>query len=157
MITMDNKRFTLRTAAHEDAERIADILLMSRKHFLAFAPLAHTDDEVRAWVRKTLLPEESVTVAVVNGIIEGFIATSQAHNICWINQLYLLPARIRFGLGSALLAHAIAAIPAPVRLYTFQENWPARKFYERHGFLPLAFSDGASNEEKCPDILYELA
>jgi hypothetical protein len=33
----------------------------------------------------------------------------------------------------------------------------ALSFYERHGFRAIAFSDGSANEERCPDVLYELA
>jgi hypothetical protein len=33
----------------------------------------------------------------------------------------------------------------------------ARRFYERHVFKAVQFSDGQSNEEKCPDVLYERA
>jgi hypothetical protein len=32
----------------------------------------------------------------------------------------------------------------------------ARRFYERYGFVPIEWSDGSRNEERCPDILYEL-
>jgi ribosomal protein S18 acetylase RimI-like enzyme len=55
-----------------------------------------------------------------------------------------------------LLAHAVSTSPTPIRLYTFQENVQARRFYERHGFVAIRFSDGSSNEERCPDVLYEL-
>jgi putative addiction module component (TIGR02574 family) len=44
-----------------------------------------------------------------------------------------------------------------VRLYTFQANTRARSFWERHGFKAIAYSDGSTNEERCPDVLYELA
>jgi hypothetical protein len=59
--------------------------------------------------------------------------------------------------SSRLLAHALASLDLPVRLYTFQANTRARSFYERHGFKAIAFSDGSANEERCPDVLYELA
>jgi hypothetical protein len=42
-----------------------------------------------------------------------------------------------------------------LRLYTFQCNQGARRFYERHGFIAVAFGDGSSNEEGEPDIRYE--
>lgn len=35
------------------------------------------------------------------------------------------------------------------------QNTAARRFYERHGFVPLAYTDGADNEENRPDVLYE--
>ena len=60
------------------------------------------------------------------------------------------------GIGALLLAHAMRALALPIRLYTFQANAGARRFYERHGFVPLEFTDGQANEEHCPDVLYEL-
>lgn len=59
-------------------------------------------------------------------------------------------------IGSALLAHAIQTLAKPIRLYTFQQNTGARRFYERHGFHAIQFTEGEGNEEKCPDVLYEL-
>jgi RimJ/RimL family protein N-acetyltransferase len=51
----------------------------------------------------------------------------------------------------------LATARRPIRLYTFQQNNGARQFYERNGFSPVRCSDGAANEERCPDVLYELA
>jgi hypothetical protein len=36
-------------------------------------------------------------------------------------------------------------------------NAGARRFYERHGFSAIEFTDGSANEERCPDVLFELA
>ncbi len=47
-------------------------------------------------------------------------------------------------------------LPRPIRLYCFHANTGARAFYERHGFKAVAFSDGSTNEERCPDVLYVL-
>lgn len=47
--------------------------------------------------------------------------------------------------------------PFPIRLYTFQQNAGARRFYGRSGFASIQFTDGSANEERCPDVLYELA
>jgi GNAT superfamily N-acetyltransferase len=148
---------SIRAALPTDAMHIADILLASRAAFLPYAPSPHTDDEVRSWVRRALLPRESVTVATRDGQVVGVIATHQAEAIAWITQLYLHPSRVGGGIGSRLLAHALAAASRPVRLYCFQQNAGARRFYERNGFVPIQFSDGTSNEERCPDVLYELA
>ena len=57
-------------------------------------------------------------------------------------------------IGSALLAHAMAVLPRPVRLYTFQANTGARRFYERHGFVAVERTDGSANEEGAPDVRY---
>jgi ribosomal protein S18 acetylase RimI-like enzyme len=148
---------TLRPATPADAERVAEVLLASRKAFLAFAPSPHSDEEARTWVREGLLPSEAVTVAVAESQVVGVLAVKQTEAISWITQLYLHPAYVGQGIGSKLLAHAIASIHLPTRLYTFQQNLGARRFYERNGFVAIQFTDGLANEERCPDVLYELA
>jgi GNAT superfamily N-acetyltransferase len=75
----------------------------------------------------------------------------------WITQMAVDPALVGNGIGSFLLAHAIRTSAPPIRLYTFQANRGARRFYERHGFIAVEFTDGQANEERCPDVLYELA
>ena len=67
------------------------------------------------------------------------------------------PALVNQGIGTSLLAQALRTLALPIRLYTFQANAGARRFYERHGFIPIEFTDGQGNEEHCPDVLYELA
>lgn len=147
----------LRAAVSTDAGHVAAVLLASRKTFLPFAPLAHTDDEVRAWVRQVLLPSEAVTVAIVDDRVVGVLAVAQQHGASWITQLHLHPSHVAQGIGSRLLAYAVVTATPPIRLYTFQQNAGARRFYERNGFVPIEFTDGSANEEKCPDVLYELA
>jgi GNAT superfamily N-acetyltransferase len=66
------------------------------------------------------------------------------------------PGMVGHGVGSVLLAHAIETLALPIRLYTFQQNVGARRFYERHSFQAIQFTDGEDNEERCPDVLYEL-
>ena len=61
------------------------------------------------------------------------------------------------GIGSRLLGHAHGGLLRSIRLWTFQANAGARRFYERHGYRAIAFTDGRENEERCPDVLYELA
>lgn len=59
------------------------------------------------------------------------------------------------GIGTLLLQQTLDELMPPIRLYTFQANHTARQFYEKHGFQPIAFSDGSGTEERCPDVLYE--
>jgi GNAT superfamily N-acetyltransferase len=80
-----------------------------------------------------------------------------ADRLSWIDQMYLDPTHVGRGIGALLLAHALATLPRPIRLYTFQRNEGARRFYERHGFRAVEFSDGSGNEERCPDVLFELS
>lgn len=148
---------SLRPATDADAVRVAEILLSSRKAFLPYACFARSDAEVHRWVRDVLIPAGSVTVACSGGSVVGILATSCEAGVSWVDHLYLAPSHAGQGIGSKLLAHALATLPLPVRLYTFQANTRARSFYESHGFKAIQLTDGSSNEERCPDVLYELA
>ena len=147
----------LRIANLTDAASVAEAYLAARKRFLSYAPLAHSEEEVRHWIREELIPRGGVYVAVEDGVILGMLALSKDQEFGWIDQLYLRPESVGRGIGSLLLEHAKAVFGPPVRLYTFQENHLAIRFYERHGFHPIACTDGGWNEEGCPDVLYEWA
>ena len=83
------------------------------------------------------------------------VAAMMALTAGWIEQLYVEPAAQGQGLGAALLATAKRAAhgAAGLDLWAFQANAQARRFYERHGFVAVAFTDG-DNEERVPDMRY---
>ena len=138
----------------EDAEAVATVLIESRRAFLPFAPSAHSEADVRSWVRNRLLPSGSVAVWEEGGNVVGVLATSVEAMCSWIDQLYVLPGWNGKGIGTTLLQHAHKALPRPIHLYTFQENAGARRFYERNGYKAVEFTDGQGKEERCPDVLY---
>ena len=145
----------LRQARPSDALSVADVLLLSRKAFLPFAPLVHSDDEVRQWIAGVLIPSGGVIVSAVAGEVVGMLALSRESACGWIDQLYLHPSVVGRGIGSQLIERAKQELGSPIRLYTFHANTASRRFYERCGFRAIAFSDGHANEERCPDVLYE--
>ena len=148
----------LRRATPADATDIARVLCESRAQLLPFLPTLHPPDDVAAWVGHTLLARCRVTLALVAGRVQAVLATTvAADSMGWIEQLYVHPTQVGQGLGRLLLAQALAELPRPVRLFTFQANARARAFYEAHGFVACDFSDGQGNEERCPDVLYELS
>jgi GNAT superfamily N-acetyltransferase len=122
---------------------------------VAWAPLAHSDEAVRLWIRERLIPAGGTTVAVVDGQVIGFLSVSADGGGGWIDHLYLRPDWVGRGAGTRLLELARDRLPVPIRLYTFQQNERARRFYESRGFRAIAFADGSLNEERCPDVLYE--
>jgi GNAT superfamily N-acetyltransferase len=156
MISIDGRQAALRGAVAEDADAVAQVLISSRTAFLPYAPLVHSESEVRQWVARTLVPSGGVTVACVGDAIVGVLAVSRAAACSWIDQLYVSPGFVGRGIGTRLLIRAIASLGRPVRLYTFQANLRGRQFYERFGFRAVEFGDGSTNEERCPDVLYEL-
>jgi GNAT superfamily N-acetyltransferase len=147
---------TLRPATADDAQRVARLLIDTRSTFMPYAPLAHPDEELKAWVARQLLPSGGVVVAETGGAVVAAMHTERADGVSWLTQMAVDPALVGKGIGSILLAHALRILPPPIRLYTFQANAGARRFYERHGFHAIEFTDGQANEERCPDVLYEL-
>jgi GNAT superfamily N-acetyltransferase len=149
----------LRAATAADAPRVAEILLASRAAHLPYLPLVHPPADVRAWVAGVLMPSGGVRVADVGGELRAMAAHAVDNGCGWIEQLYVEPGFTGRGLGEALLQLCLAELHAagahPVRLWCFQANTGARRFYERHGFVAVDFTDGRGNEEGCPDVLYE--
>ena len=152
----DFETIDFRQATETDAADVSAVYLESRKTFVPFAPLAHSDSEVRGWIAGVLIPTGNVEVVLVEGKIAGMCAAVQRHPVSWIDHLYLRPGYVGKGLGAKLLDRALKKLSRPVRLYTFQENKGACRFYERYGFVPIEYGDGSGNEEGVPDVLYEL-
>jgi len=146
----------LRPATIDDVETIVQILSTSRAEYIPYAKSIHTLDEDRKWAAGNLIPTNDVVIAELEGIDVGVLATRVGDECAWINQLYLAPGFVGQGIGKCLLDHAIKVLPRPIRLWAFQENARAIKFYEKNGFCPVKYTDGEGNEEKCPDVLYEL-
>lgn len=145
-------------AGPEDLHAVVDVLISSRRAFIPYAPIAHDERSVERWLKGLIALDGCVSVARLNGAVVGMIAVHAGDRLNWIDQLYLAPAYVGIGIGRELLAHGLRVLgrERPVRLYSFQANGDARRFYERAGFKAIAFSDGSLNEERCPDVLYEL-
>ena len=146
----------LRPATPADAPRVATLLIETRRAFMPYAPSAHPEPELREWVATVLVPSGGVTVAEAHGEVVGVMATAQSEQCSWINQMAVDPVLVNQGIGTLLLTHAMRTLALPICLYTFQANAGARRFYERYGFVPMEFTDGQANEERCPDVLYKL-
>ncbi|WP_125778162.1 GNAT family N-acetyltransferase [Antribacter gilvus] len=140
----------LRRAVAVDAPRIAEIYLRSFAAALPGVRRTHSDDEVRAWFGDIVVPAGRTWVAVADDLVAGFLVLDDG----WIAQLYLDPDRRGHGIGDRFVDLAKAEHPGGLSLWTFQANWPARRFYERHGFVPVEHTDGRGNEEREPDVRY---
>ncbi len=147
---------SLRPALAGDAPRVASLLIDTRSAFMPYAPSAHTEEGLRDWVASQLVPSGGVTVAELGSKVVAIMATERSKEHSWITQMAVDPELVGQGIGSVLLAHAMRTLAPPIRLYTFQANAGARRFYERHGFVAIELTNGQGNEEHCPDVLYEL-
>ena len=140
----------LRRAIPADAAAIAEVFLDSFHATYDF-PLAHSDDEVRAWIRDRVVARMETWVADDGGHVVAMMVVKPG----WIEQLYVAQDRLGAGIGSRLVDLAKAGSPEGLTLWTFQVNARARRFYERHGFVAVETTDGQANEEHQPDVRYE--
>ncbi len=140
---------TIRRADPADTPTVADVYLAAFKSTYDF-PLAHTDDECRAWLADEVVPRMETWVAEIGGRVVAMMVLDEAG----IGHLYVDPPWHRQGIGSRLMELAKERRPGGLELYTFQVNVRARRFYERHGFVVAMLGDGSGNEEGQPDVHY---
>lgn len=148
-------RLEIRRAEAGDGDGIGDVWLTSWRATFDFPP-AHPDEDVRRWLAQELLPNNETWVALDpedDGRIVGLMALSAS----MLEQLYVVPDWIGRGLGRRFLELAKERRPDGFELYCFVSNANARRFYEHHGFVPVAFGDGANNQEHQPDVRYAWA
>ncbi len=150
---MSTAETELRPAGSSDALAIAELFTASRHDALPYLPELHDDDDTRHHFANVVMARCAVWVAVEHSRIVGFMAWNAGSG--HLDHLYLLPGYYRRGIGSRLLDKAKALSGGKILLYAFQRNARARAFYERHGFRATWFGDGAENEEREPDVLYE--
>ena len=140
----------LRRAVAKDASAIAVLMRTTFRVSLPFLPDLHSAAQDLAYVSGHLIPDTTVWVAEIDGVIAGYVAFRPD----WIDHLYIHPDRQGQGIGPTLLAKALADGTAK-QLWAFQQNTRARRFYEARGFQAVEFTDGSGNEEKTPDVRYE--
>jgi GNAT superfamily N-acetyltransferase len=141
----------LRRAGADEADVIAGVWLRSRAASIPeIPPPAHTDDEVRSWFRDIVLPTREVWVADDGAGVVALLVLEDE----WIDQLYVEPGRTNAGIGADLMNVAKRERPSGLKLWTFEANVRARRFYERHGFVATHTTPG-DNEERAPDVQYD--
>jgi GNAT superfamily N-acetyltransferase len=138
----------IRRATAEDVSRIADVFERSFAT-LTFLPVLHTREERLAFFGG-LLETHEVWVDDEAGALRGFATISDM-----LDHFYLDPPAFGTGVADALFEHVQSRRPDGFTFWVFQQNTRARRFYERHGAVVLELTDGAHNEERTPDALYE--
>jgi ribosomal protein S18 acetylase RimI-like enzyme len=99
------------------------------------------DDEV--------VPRNSVIVVTEGSAVVAFLAYTRET----ISQLYVRLDHQRMGIGTALLDRAKLESNGSLRLFTFEANRKAQRFYETRGFMPIR--RGFEDKWKLADIEYE--
>lgn len=162
---MESGEPEVRRATAADAEAVAGVWLRSFGSALPTVRGAHSDDEVRSWIRDVVVPGRETWVATVDDAVAAMMVLDAgggradstdtgAVGVGEIDQLYVDPSKQGRGLGSRLVDLAKQRYPAGLGLWTFQINAAAQRFYERHAFVAVDRTDGSGNEEREPDIRY---
>lgn len=142
---------TFERGTEDDAGALSQLYLSARRAAHGIPPLIHDDESVNAWMACHVLAATEVWIARLAGDATsvGFLAI-EGHQL---DQLYVDPDLTGRGIGSSLLSLAKKKRPDGLSLWTFTANAGARRFYERHGFVPVRATSG-DNEEQAPDVLY---
>jgi len=133
----------------KDTATAAMVMRRSFQERLATLPVLHTAEEDAGFVRDHLFPTTEMWGALCPDLV-GFVAFKRD----WIEQFYILPEWQGRGIGKTLLEVPKSRFET-LKLWTFQQNGPARRFYERNGFVEIELTSGEANEYNEPDVLYE--
>ncbi|CAM5305129.1 GNAT family N-acetyltransferase [Streptomyces hirsutus] len=148
---IDDRTVNLRRALPADAAPAADVWLRS------FAAALPGVVRPRPTTRCTATSVSSSCRCARHGWRRRRAGASSVR-WCWRTrssaQLYLAPEWRGRGLGDRFVALAKERRPGGLSLWTFQVNGPAHRFYERHGFEAVEWTDGSRNEAREPDMRF---
>lgn len=150
---------TIRVAERRESDICAEILREAWRGMWFVPQDLHTPTEDRRWMRDVflnqvvLLAEEELGGDIGDGHDHrravGFLSMGNGT----IHNLYIRPSHQAQGIGHHLLETAKASSGGQLKLWVFEPNEGAIRFYDRHGFTTLRKTDGRDNEEKVPDRL----
>ncbi len=142
---------TIRRGRVEESDAIAELYWRIRQQALAIGSIPagiHPVEELRGWVKDRLFADQEVWVADGESGLVGFMVLGRPD---WLEHLYIDRSATGSGLGSRFVELAKAELTGSIQLWTFQSNTGAQRFYARHGFVPVAWTEG-DNEEGAPDV-----
>ena len=141
--------FAFRNARAADSERIAalhaDSWRFAYRSLLPGSYLADAIDAERAelWRKRMAGANERQYVLLDEreGVLTGFVCVLLDEEPAWgayLDNLHIRPTQTGHGLGGQLFGHAARWVAAaepgwPMRLWVFEGNERARRFYERYG------------------------
>lgn len=141
----------VRVASTSDIPQVLSLFNSARSK-MTYLPVIHTENETADFIAK-LVKQGNVFVTLDEEKITGFIEFQNG----WVRHLYISPENQNKGNGKLLLDIAKKDNPHGLKLWVFEQNEGALKFYEREGFkVALKRNmDETDNEEGLPDRLYK--
>lgn len=163
---------TLRRALAADAEAVARIHVESwNVAYRGIMPddvIAKTDLAYRTkfWAERIADPEWPVFVIEADGVSVAFcqMIPSQdegddASRVGHITSLHVLPQLRGQGFGRALMDHVLGEFQrrgfTTVTLWVLEQNWSARRFYEKYGFQLVSGLQYYRNT-RVPEVRYRI-
>ncbi len=147
----------IRVAGQHESSACVDVYRAAWQG-MSFVPQGlHTLAEDRRWMQD-VFAHQLVLVAETEGPhgetdrtgrIVGLLSMSDGT----VHNLYIRPGFQNRGIGHQLIETAKTCSGGELRLWVFEPNEGAIRFYERHGFVTMRRTDGLANEEKVPDRL----
>ena len=131
-----------------DAGAIGDILAGTNEQ-MPWLPRIHSAAEEIKYAGD-MIEAGWVRVAHLEGKLVGFIARDDTK----VHALYVLPGFQHQGVGTALLNDAKSGCDV-LRLWSYQDNLAATRFYASRGFSELERTNGDANDVHLPDIHFE--
>lgn len=139
---------TVTSARSLDAGAIGDVLAATNDQ-MPWMPRVHSAAEEIKYAGD-MIDAGWVRVAYLDSRLVGFIARDGKQ----VHALYVLPGAQHQGVGTALLDDAKLQCDE-LRLWSYQANMLATRFYASRGFEELERTDGSGNDAKLPDIHFE--
>lgn len=87
----------------------------------------------RARLDQSLAEGQKFFVPEANGFVVGILTLKPS----FIDRLFIAPHWQGFGFGSILLDFTKSLYPSGLELHCAQQNYGARRLYERHGFVAV--------------------
>jgi len=146
------KQTMIRHAEVKDIPRIAEILVFGKR--MAYRDIFRDDfvsfNEIQVLPLARELEKDPARLAGMrvydDGIVKGVLAFDVSGRE--IMDFYVEPFFTGQGIGSALLMHLFAEFPGEMRLFVVNANAGAKRFYEKHGFVPTGFTQKVPGTEQ---------
>jgi ribosomal protein S18 acetylase RimI-like enzyme len=142
---------SIRTFQDEDESAVVSVWHRSGQAAYGFLPLWQTLtlDHADKIFREVIRIQCKIWVGTLDEQVVAYLAMKGSY----IDRMYVDPSEWRKGWGSRLVVFAKSLSPDGLELHTHQENGPARKFYETHGFNAVKFGTSPP-PESAPDVEY---
>jgi GNAT superfamily N-acetyltransferase len=131
-----SQSFKLRQSSADDAPLFYTVIDRTMREFIISTWGAWDEDRVQRESHEDSRSPNAQVIQVDDVSVGVFVVERSATHI-QLEQIYLLPEYQRMGIGTALLKNLILEaeqFKIPVRLRVIAVN-PAKKFYERLGFV----------------------